>query len=167
MTTTINTREDALASYRVSPEQVAKCTPVQDGATGQWFYIVESATEAGKEYRVEYNRVFKKLTCTCPAGIEGFSGCWHRRASLAAVAIDRVQAKERAARIAEAKEVEATRPAEESAEQAEIERLVAQGHDRAEATRVIYAKGTQYSERQIKAAQRRNEIAYKPFSLLK
>ena len=169
--TTINTRADALSAYHVTAEQLSKVQAVQDGATGQWFYLAESSSKPGVEYKVVYNAEVKALQClpfndgpVCEASAAGI-GCWHKRASLAAHAIYRLE--QRQMRAQETQEVEAVRPVEESAEQSEIERLVAQGRDRAEATRVIYAKGTQYSERQIRAAQRRNEIAYKPFSLLK
>jgi len=49
------------------------------------------------------------------------------------------------------------RNTQEEPEQSEITRLVNSGIDRETATRVIYAKPTHYSERQIKAAQKRNE----------
>lgn len=157
--TQITTRADALTSYVVTAEQVSKCTPVQDGTTGEWFYIVESS-KGDTEYRVRYNREYKKLTCTCKSGQEG-NGCWHRRASLASIAIDRVEAKARAAFRAECKETEASRPAAESEEQATIARLVGQGVPTDEAIRVVYAKPK-------KGSGRGKRLNYDPtFSLLK
>ncbi len=129
-TATITSKADALTSYRVSEEQVNRVILREHDA------IVASQTTEGVGYTVEYNPQFKVLQCSCPA--EG--GCWHKRATLAAIAIKRVAAKERAARIAEEKEAEATRPASEVAEQSAIEELVRMGTDRETATRIILAK---------------------------
>lgn len=110
--TTITTRADALTSYHVTEEQIAKVT-LESNRT-----VVQSATTEGVEYFVKYNYSTKHLDCSCPAAnppkdANGFyeyapRGCWHRRASLAAIALNRLQAKERAARIAEAAAIEAT-----------------------------------------------------------
>jgi hypothetical protein len=119
--TKINTTADALDSYKVTSEQIAKVTLEGKGAS------VKSA-HTDEEYRVEY----KVLTCTCRAGQEG-KGCWHRRACLAKLAILRVQKRESV-------EAENNRPAEEVAAESRIEELVRQGHDRATAERVVTAK---------------------------
>src|SRR5579859_5658230 len=87
---TIDSLENALTAYAVSFEQVSKVTLVE--SAGKRYAIVESQTEAGKEYRVEYNVIFKVLSCNCPAGQEG-GGCWHRRATLAQLAIDKMETR--------------------------------------------------------------------------
>jgi molecular chaperone GrpE (heat shock protein) len=73
---------------------------------GQHFYIVESQTEAGKESRVEYNRQYKALSCTCKAGENGVP-CWHKRAAMAAE--EHYKATQRVQRANEQAEVEVTK----------------------------------------------------------
>ncbi len=137
---TITCKADALAAYHVSEEQVAKVSLQKDCA------IVKSATVEGVEYKVVYNKEHKVLQClpynggqVCGASASG-KGCWHKRAALAAIAINRVEAKARAAFMAECKEQEASRPAAEVAEQSQIARLIGQGVDRETAERITYAK---------------------------
>lgn len=79
----VKTEKEICAIYHVTPEQLDKASRVIDMATGKIFYQVESQSEPGKIYEVRYNSEYKRLSCTCKAGQEGF-GCWHRRASLAA-----------------------------------------------------------------------------------
>lgn len=79
----VKTEMEICAIYHVTPEQIDKCTRLVDGQTGQVFYQVKSQSDPDAEpYTVRYNAQYKKLTCTCKAGQDGF-GCWHRRASLA------------------------------------------------------------------------------------
>jgi hypothetical protein len=53
----------------------------------------------------------------------------------------------------------------EEAEQAAITHLVNQGYSRDEATRIIYSKGAEYSEKDIREAQQ--TFKSKPFQLLR
>lgn len=82
MTFSVQTELQIIKRFCVTFEQFDKCTRIVDGATGKVFYQVESQSEPGRLYEVRYNEQFKKLTCTCAAGLAGF-GCWHRRAALA------------------------------------------------------------------------------------
>lgn len=96
------TLADILTENNVSFEQASKVTLIE--SNGKHFAKVESQTTAGTEYTVEYNPLFKVLTCNCPAGQEG-RGCWHRRATLAQIAIDKMETR---------KAIEATRVEVES-----------------------------------------------------
>ena len=71
-----------------TPEQFSKATKVI--ANGRKaFYIVESLSVPGQEYRVEWNDEHHCLQClphtgeACPASKNGLQ-CWHKRAALAA-----------------------------------------------------------------------------------
>ncbi len=97
-TTTIDTQIDQIkAEYGVTDEQLSKCNLIQDGSTGRYFYIVESQTTQGTEYTVKFNAHFGKLTCRCKAGNLGID-CWHKRASVADFAIQKLQARARCQR---------------------------------------------------------------------
>src|SRR5690242_12276623 len=93
--TKINSCEDIYTAYRVTPEQVAACTMIeQTSPTHQIFYLVQSASDPTTEYKVQYTRE-RGLQClswdggrTCPASAEGIP-CWHKRAALCAYAIYR------------------------------------------------------------------------------
>src|SRR5437667_9060512 len=115
MTTTIAT---------VSQEQLDKVSRVYDFNAQQYICLVENSkgefdADGHKiEYTVRYLKG-KGLTCTCKAGQEARYTCWHKRA-----AVQYCQSLR-----------------QEQAEQAQIERYVAQGIDRETAVRVVYAKG--------------------------
>jgi hypothetical protein len=97
--------------YSITPEQFDKATKVI--ANGRKaFYIVESLSTPGQEYRVEWNDVFHCLQClphngeACKASAYGHQ-CWHKRAALAVE--EHEQAKARAQRLQEQAEVESTK----------------------------------------------------------
>lgn len=73
------------ANKIVTAEQIARCERIEDLTQGHAFYIVRSATDELKEYKVE--AILKNghyhITCTCPAGLHG-RPCWHKRAAAAA-----------------------------------------------------------------------------------
>jgi hypothetical protein len=158
---TITCKADALAAYHVSEEQISKVTLQQDCA------IVKSATVKGVEYKVVYNKEHKVLQClpynsshVCGASASG-KGCWHKRATLAAIAINRLQAKERSARDAEIKEALASRTPQEIEEQRHIQEVIGQGVPSDEAFRVVTAKPQ-------KGSGKGKPLNYDPsFSLLK
>jgi hypothetical protein len=108
----INNKADALNSYRVTDEQLSKCELIQNGSTGKYFVLVESMSEQGTIYRVEYDSEKKCLRCLphtgtpCKAQDAGYSSCWHRRAACATFALFRLE--QRNARRAEDKAVEET-----------------------------------------------------------
>ena len=98
------------SKYNISEEQFSKATKVI--ANGRKaFYIVESLSTPGQEYRVEWNTEHHCLQCkphngeACKASANGRQ-CWHKRASLAVEEYER--AKVRAQRQQEQAEVEAT-----------------------------------------------------------
>ena len=75
----------ATKSTVVTAKQIAHCERIEDLTQGHAFYIVRSATDELKEYKVE--AILKdghyRITCTCPAGLHG-RACWHKRAAAAA-----------------------------------------------------------------------------------
>jgi hypothetical protein len=100
MTFNLKTEAEICEHFHVTPEQLDKATRVLDCHTGKVFYQVQSQSEPGKVYEVQYNAEYKRLTCTCLAGEAGF-GCWHRRAALAAMYEYRQQENLQARREAE------------------------------------------------------------------
>jgi hypothetical protein len=99
------------SKYNITPEQFDKATKVI--ANGRKaFYIVESLSTPGQEYRVEWNDEHQALQCkphnglACKASVNGLQ-CWHKRAALAVE--EHEQAKMRARRQAEQVEIEATK----------------------------------------------------------
>lgn len=125
MTTTTTTITNY---FNVSEQQIEACTRIEQ--SGKVHYSVTSQTTVGTDYTVAWNTAHRVLQCSCKAGSEGMN-CWHKRAALAANKF--YQAEKQG-------ELEATRPVKETAEQAQIEAWVRQGHSRAEAERVTYAK---------------------------
>ena len=91
------------SKYRISQEQFDKATYCI--TNGQGYYVVESQSEAGKEYQVRYNRQYNALSCTCKAGEHG-TPCWHKRAALANQ--EHYKATQAARRQSEQAEVEST-----------------------------------------------------------
>jgi hypothetical protein len=79
--------KQATNRYEVTVEMIAKCARIVDlnARPAQIFYLVESATDAGVEYKVIFDRNHKLLTCDCKAGRSGVN-CWHKRAAVAAAA---------------------------------------------------------------------------------
>lgn len=69
----------------VTAEQLSACERIEDLNQGHAFYIVRSATDGLKEYKVEaiLRNGHYHVTCTCPAGLCG-RPCWHKRAAAAA-----------------------------------------------------------------------------------
>jgi SWIM zinc finger len=121
------------ATSIVTPEQIDACTRLYDMTRGgEVFYQVQSESDPDKVYEVRFNRHYRRLACTCPAGQEGFY-CKHRR-WVGEAEKEYRQLKAAAARI------EAERDAAETAEQAQIEAYVRQGIDRETATRIVFAK---------------------------
>jgi hypothetical protein len=93
----------------VTEAQLTKCHRIVDGQTHEVFYLVESATEADREYKVTAERANGefRLHCTifgtdapCPAEAAGRI-CWHKRASLAHAAEYKATQKTLALRAAE------------------------------------------------------------------
>jgi len=162
--------EDAMASYHLTRSQMSKCAAVQNGATGEYFYLVQSESQPGVEYKVIYNRESKVMQClpfngpVCKASEAGYN-CWHKRAAKASHILYLLEIRK--LHEVEIKEAEAQRLPEETEEQALIARLVGEGWNLETATRVAYAKGPQHSEREIRAAQVENSIRAKGFRLLK
>jgi hypothetical protein len=137
---------DTLTENRVTSEQIAKVALSNGGAK-----VASQTTD--EEYRVTYNATYNVLSCNCKAGQEG-KGCWHKRATLAKLAIMRLQVRD-------SREQEATRPVEEVASEARIEELVRQGVERKTAIRVTLAQPK-------KGSGKGKRLNYDPsFSLLK
>ena len=103
--TAVTSQAEALHVYSVTLEQLDAATMIVDEKTQRAFYLVKSASDPEKEYRVTYNTAFSILQCTCPAGSEG-RGCWHKRAALADWSLYRME--QRRARLAEQAAIEAT-----------------------------------------------------------
>jgi hypothetical protein len=126
--------------YHLTDEQIDAATRFIDLATRSVLYIVKSASEVGKEYKVTWNKHFSRFACECKASQNGMC-CWHVRSALVNETMYR-QAKrdeaEAAARIAE--------------EKAEYERL-------------MMVPPTHPSEKAVKAAVKRNQP--QGFSLLR
>ncbi len=74
------------AKYHITEEQFSKATYCT--SNGKGFYLVESASTPGQEYRIEWNDEYQCLQCkphngeACKASVNGL-GCWHKRAALA------------------------------------------------------------------------------------
>jgi hypothetical protein len=90
--------------FEVKQEQLDRCHRIVDLNAKQVFYLVQSATTFGVEYKVRYDREHRALTCDCPAGnppIVEETGllqyapmfCWHKRAAIAAAAIFKAELK--------------------------------------------------------------------------
>lgn len=163
----IQSVEDALTSYHLTAHQLAAAVPVQQGP--DFYYLVSSASRPGVQYKVVYNPTLKALQClpygdgpVCAASQMGYN-CWHKRAAKAAHILEMLS--RRVARELEVAAAMAERTPQEIAEQAEIERLVAQGHPRDEATRVIMAKPYKPSVKAVKRDQQRYQS--REFRLLK
>jgi len=126
--------------YRVSDEQLDAAQRFVNCATREVLYIVKSASEVGREYKVTWNKQFGRFQCECKASHNGMC-CWHVRSALANEMLYQ-QAKrdeeEAAKRIAE--------------EKAEMERL-------------MMVPPTRPSEKAVKAAIKRNRP--QGFSLLR
>jgi hypothetical protein len=126
--------------YRVTDEQIDAATRFVNSATHEVLYIVKSASEEGKEYKVTYNRNFNRFQCECKASQVGMN-CWHVRSALVNEMMYRQAKRDEAeakARIAE----------------------VAAEHER-----LMMVKPTRPSEADVKADQKR--FAPRPFSLLR
>ena len=67
---------------QVTEAQLSACHRIEDLNKHQVFYQVESASEAGVEYVVYFDKVLKHLVCNCKAGQQGIP-CWHKRAAVA------------------------------------------------------------------------------------
>lgn len=67
--------------HQVTPEQLDACTRVIDDKTGEVFYLVQSATDPDLQYKVIWNKQYKRPQCCCKAAHNG-RVCWHIRASL-------------------------------------------------------------------------------------
>lgn len=110
MTLTILSPEQIAAKYRVTQAQMDKCTRILDTTHGKIFYQVESQTTPDTTYTVRVVR--SRLSCTCPAGLDGQS-CWHMRAALASAfeyrQSENLQARREAEQAAQAKAEEAAR----------------------------------------------------------
>jgi hypothetical protein len=126
--------------YRVTPGQVDLCQRYVDEAPNSVFYLVPSAHEAGLFYKVEWNRQYSRFSCQCKANREGMS-CWHVRACL----------------------VHATQYAEAKRGEVEAEARIAD--EKAEYERLLLVPPTRPSEKEVRAACKRNES--KPFSILR
>lgn len=105
------TIESICKKYNITPEQFSLATKIV--ANGRKaFYIVESASVPGQEYRVEWNNEHYCLQCrphkgkVCKASEYGLQ-CWHKRAALAVEEYE--QARVRAQRRQEQASIEATK----------------------------------------------------------
>src|SRR6266487_5152823 len=63
----------------VTPEQIGACHKVFSGSIP--FYMVESASDPDKEYKVTWSNA-RGFQCQCKAALYG-NLCWHIRASIA------------------------------------------------------------------------------------
>ncbi len=70
--------------YRVTDKQLDAATRFVNCATNEVIYIVKSATDPDKEYKVTWNRDFSRFACDprCRANQNGMC-CWHIRSALA------------------------------------------------------------------------------------
>lgn len=74
-----------ISTSSVTPEQIGKCHKVFSGSTA--FYMVESASDPDREYKVSWTRE-RGFQCQCKAAEYGII-CWHIRASIAAAREER------------------------------------------------------------------------------
>ncbi|SRR6266567_7453538 len=92
MRTTIDTSN-------VTVEQLAATSRIEDITHRRIFYICESASEAGVEYKVIFNPVLQVLECLphtgtpCKASENGRT-CWHKRAALRSAELRRLAQRE-------------------------------------------------------------------------
>ena len=128
--------------YHLTDEQIDAATRFIALATRSVLYIVKSATQVDLEYKVTWNRNFSRFACDprCRANQNGMC-CWHIRSAFVNELMYR-----------QAKRDEAEAAAREASEKAEYERL-------------MMVPPTRVSEKDIKAAQKRNQP--QGFSLLR
>lgn len=111
MTQVTFTPSEIAAQHNITAYQLSLATKVIIDNGRQAFYIVESASDPGTEYKVIWNRERKCLQCLphngkrCPASAHGLP-CWHKRAAAAAEQLLR-QAERRARQVEQAR-IEAT-----------------------------------------------------------
>lgn len=60
----------------VTQEQIDRCERIIDG-NGEVFYQCLSESDDTTIYEVRYNRQYKRFSCSCPSGLEGFIHCAH------------------------------------------------------------------------------------------
>ncbi len=128
--------------FHLTDEQIDAATWFIDLASRSVLYIVKSATQVDLEYKVTWNRNFSRFACDprCRANQNGMC-CWHIRSAFVNELMYR-----------QAKRDEAEAAAREASEKAEYERL-------------MMVPPTRVSEKDIKAAQKRNQP--QGFSLLR
>ena len=127
--------------YRVTDKQLDAATRFVNCATNEVNYIVKSATDPDKEYKVTWNRDFSRFACDprCRANQNGMC-CWHIRSALANEMLYR----------------QAKRDEQIAAQRIEEER--------AEYERLMMVTPTRYSEAEIRRDQKR--YAPRPFSII-
>jgi hypothetical protein len=133
-----------ISTSSVTDAQIGACHKVFSGATA--FYMVESASDPDREYKVSWTREHG-FQCQCKAAEYG-NLCWHIRASIAAAREEREAVAELNRAIAEqaAKPVASTAPELDTATRARIEAA---------------------NERQAGKVSRAKARDSKPFSLLR
>jgi hypothetical protein len=126
--------------YHLTDEQIDAATRFIDLATRQVLYIVKSASDPEREYKVTYNRNFNRFACECKASQLGLS-CWHMRSAFVNELMYR------------------------QAKRDEAEAQVRIAEEKAEYERLMMMPPTRVSEHDVKAAQKRNQPG--GFSLLR
>lgn len=159
-TTTIDFRSRIKQEYNVSDSQLDACQRWERG-DGSAFYTVESASNPGTYYRVEWNAEHHCLQCKphsgqhCKAAQAGFT-CWHRRAAVASERLYKYEVAQARRREAEALERTAAYQSEQIARQVAEAEAIVNGASSAQ-------------KREAQATKRDGLKAYerRPFSLLK
>jgi hypothetical protein len=87
--------KQSIDTSTITVAQLDACSRLIDLNRRTVFYLVESASEPGTEYRVQYNPVLKALEClphtgkACQASEHGCT-CWHKRAALKSAELRRI-----------------------------------------------------------------------------
>jgi hypothetical protein len=126
--------------YRLTDQQLDAATRFVNSATREVLYIVKSATDPDKAYKVTWNKHFSRFQCECKASHAGMC-CWHVRSALANEMIYRQNVR------------------------AEAEAQVRINEEKAELERLMMVKPTRPSRSAVERATRANQS--KPFSLLR
>ncbi len=133
-------------SHKVTDSQLDAATRYIECKTNTVFYLVQSATNPDVQYKVVWNRQYRRFACDarCPANQHGVV-CWHIRAAVANEIIYRQNKRDEA----------------EAARRIEIE----QAEQAAEYERLLMVPPTRPNRTAVERATRCNQP--KPFSILR
>src|SRR5215472_9019262 len=67
--------------YHLTDEQIDAATRFIDLKTRSVIYMVKSASDPDREYKVTWNRDFNRFQCQCKASSQFGLDCWHLRSA--------------------------------------------------------------------------------------